>query len=82
MKYLSDYDNQARKTSYAALVLILEQLLVETVDVEDLVVQVLLDLPGPGSPHEFPTETASLMCKIASLPGREMTERLFLAHST
>ncbi|CAE1298107.1 PPP4R1 [Acanthosepion pharaonis] len=82
VKYLSDNDNQVRKTSHAALVVLLEQELVERVDVEDQVVQVLLDLAGPGSPDEFRTEAAALMCKMAPLLGREMTECLFLAHFT
>ncbi|CAI9715732.1 serine/threonine-protein phosphatase 4 regulatory subunit 1-like isoform X2 [Octopus vulgaris] len=82
VKYLSDSDNQVRKTSHAALVVLLEQELVERVDVEDQVVQVLLDLACPTSPDEFRTEAAALMCKMAPLLGREMTERLFLARFT
>lgn len=80
VKYLSDNDNQVRKTSHAALVVLLEQELVERIDVEAQVVQVLLDLAGPGSPDDFRTEAAALMCKMAPLLGREMTERLFLAY--
>ncbi|GAB1599211.1 serine/threonine-protein phosphatase 4 regulatory subunit 1-like isoform X2 [Argonauta hians] len=82
VKYLSDSDNQVRKTSHAALVVLLEQELVERVDVEDQVVQVLLELASPASSDEFRTEAAALMCKMAPLLGREMTERLFLSRFT
>lgn len=53
MKYLGDNDNQIRKTGYAALIVLLQQKLVERLNVEDQVVQVLLDLADPGSPDEF-----------------------------
>lgn len=80
VKYLSDNDNQVKKTSHDALVVFLEQELVESVEVEDQVVQVLLNLARSGSPEEFRTEAAALMRKMPLLPRREMRKRLFLAH--
>lgn len=72
MKYCLDNDSQVRMTSHAALVVLVEQGLFERVDVEDQVVQVSVNLAGPGSQDEFSTEVAALMCKMVHLPGREM----------
>lgn len=58
----------------------LEQKLVEIVKVEDKVVHVL-DVAGPGSPEEFRSEVAAVMCKMTPLTGPEMPESLFLVHS-
>lgn len=41
-----------------------------------------MDHAGSDSPDEFHTEAAALMCEALPLPNREITKRLYLAHST
>ncbi|XP_064598728.1 LOW QUALITY PROTEIN: serine/threonine-protein phosphatase 4 regulatory subunit 1-like [Liolophura sinensis] len=78
VKYLNDMNNQVRKTSQAALLVLLEQELVDRTDIEEQVVGVIADLARPDSPDDFRTEAVALMSKMAPLLGREMTEAQFL----
>ncbi|XP_060601846.1 LOW QUALITY PROTEIN: serine/threonine-protein phosphatase 4 regulatory subunit 1-like [Ruditapes philippinarum] len=78
VRYLDDANNQVRKTSQAALLVILEQELVNREQIEDQVVNVILELSSPDSLDEYRTEAVALMSKMAPLLGKEMTDRVFL----
>ncbi|XP_076448867.1 serine/threonine-protein phosphatase 4 regulatory subunit 1-like isoform X2 [Babylonia areolata] len=78
VRYLNDANNQVRKTSQAALLVLLEQGLVEKEDIEHQVVSVILELASPSSHDDYRTEAVALMSKMAPLLGRDITERLFL----
>ncbi|XP_055955388.1 serine/threonine-protein phosphatase 4 regulatory subunit 1-like isoform X3 [Patella vulgata] len=78
VKYLNDSNNQVRKTSQAALLVLLEQELVDKGDVEEQVVHVILELACPESLDDHRTEAVALMSKMAPLLGKDITERLFL----
>ncbi|XP_045192061.2 serine/threonine-protein phosphatase 4 regulatory subunit 1-like isoform X1 [Mercenaria mercenaria] len=78
VRYLDDANNQVRKTSQAALLVILEQELVNREQIEDQVVNVILELSSPECLDEYRTEAVALMSKMAPLLGKEMTDRVFL----
>ncbi|KAK7505661.1 hypothetical protein BaRGS_00002932, partial [Batillaria attramentaria] len=78
VRYLNDANNQVRKTSQAALLVLLEQGLVDKEDIEHQVVNVILELASPSSLDDYRTEAVALMSKMAPLLGRDITERLFL----
>ncbi|XP_041375739.1 serine/threonine-protein phosphatase 4 regulatory subunit 1-like isoform X3 [Gigantopelta aegis] len=78
VRYLNDCNNQVRKTSQAALLVLLEQELVRKEDIEEQVVNVILDLSSPDSLDDYRTEAVALMSKMAPLLGKDITERLFL----
>ncbi|KAK7114611.1 serine/threonine-protein phosphatase 4 regulatory subunit 1-like [Littorina saxatilis] len=78
VRYLNDANNQVRKTSQAALLVLLEQGLVEKEDIEQQVVGVILELASPSSLDDYRTEAVALMSKMAPLLGRDITERMFL----
>lgn len=78
VRYLNDPNNQVRKTSQAALLVLLEQELIGKEDIEEQVVNVILDLASPDSLDDYRTEAVALMSKLAPLLGKDMTERLFL----
>uniref|UniRef100_A0A2C9JIK6 Uncharacterized protein n=1 Tax=Biomphalaria glabrata TaxID=6526 RepID=A0A2C9JIK6_BIOGL len=78
VRYLNDSNSQVRKTSQAALLVLLEQGLVEKYDIEKQVVHVILDLASPESLDDYRSEAAALMSKMAPLLGKDITERHFL----
>ncbi|KAM5157439.1 serine/threonine-protein phosphatase 4 regulatory subunit 1 isoform 2-T2 [Mantella aurantiaca] len=78
VRYLADQNNQVRKTSQAALLVLLEQELIERSDVESKVCPVLIDLTAPDSNDDVKTEAVAIMCKMASMVGNDITERLIL----
>ncbi|XP_062583021.1 serine/threonine-protein phosphatase 4 regulatory subunit 1-like isoform X2 [Saccostrea cucullata] len=78
VRYLNDQNNQVRKTSQAALLVLMEQELICKEDIEQQVVGVILDLASPDSLDDYRTEAVALMSKMAPLLGKDMTERLFL----
>ncbi|XP_064409639.1 serine/threonine-protein phosphatase 4 regulatory subunit 1 isoform X8 [Latimeria chalumnae] len=78
VRYLADQNNQVRKTSQAALLVLLEQELVERYDVETSVCPVLGDLTAPDSNDDVKTEAVAIMCKMAPMVGKDITERLIL----
>ncbi|KAH9504961.1 Serine/threonine-protein phosphatase 4 regulatory subunit 1 [Bulinus truncatus] len=78
VRYLNDSNSQVRKTSQAALLVLLEQGLVEKNDIEQQVVHVILELASPESLDDYRSEAAALMSKMAPLLGKEITERHFL----
>merc|ERR1712038_181133 len=76
--FLTDTNNQVRKTSQAALLVLLEQGLVDAEDVEDQVCPVILRLTASDSMDDYRTEAVALLSKMAPLVGQEMCVRLFL----
>merc|ERR1719319_952935 len=77
VRFLTDSNNQVRKTSQAALLVLLEQGLADTRDVEDQVCPVILGLSEAES-DDLRTEAVALLSKMAPLIGQDMSERLFL----
>ncbi|XP_051010406.1 serine/threonine-protein phosphatase 4 regulatory subunit 1 [Acomys russatus] len=78
VRYLADQNNQVRKTSQAALLALLEQELIERCDVETKVCPVLIELTAPDSNDDVKTEAVAIMCKMAPMVGKDITERLIL----
>uniref|UniRef100_A0A8D0CIF0 Protein phosphatase 4, regulatory subunit 1 n=1 Tax=Scleropages formosus TaxID=113540 RepID=A0A8D0CIF0_SCLFO len=78
VRYLADQNNQVRKTSQAALLVLLEQDLIERADVESQICPVLVDLTAPDSNDDVKTEAMAIICKMAPMVGKDITERLFL----
>uniref|UniRef100_A0A4W5QZK2 Serine/threonine-protein phosphatase 4 regulatory subunit 1 n=1 Tax=Hucho hucho TaxID=62062 RepID=A0A4W5QZK2_9TELE len=78
VRYLADQNNQVRKTSQAALLVLLEQELIERGDIETLVCPVLVELTAPDSNDDVKTEAMAIICKMAPMVGKDITERLFL----
>ncbi|MBN3310944.1 PP4R1 phosphatase, partial [Amia calva] len=78
VRYLADQNNQVRKTSQAALLVLLEQELIERYDIETKVCPVLVDLTAPDSNDDVKTEAMAIICKMAPMVGKDITERLFL----
>ncbi|KAK1794609.1 hypothetical protein P4O66_001329 [Electrophorus voltai] len=60
VRYLADQNNLVRKTSQAALLMLLEQELIERTDIENLVCPVLVDLTAPDSNDDVKTEAMAL----------------------
>ena len=60
VKFLTDSNNQARKTSQAALLVLLEQGLVEKSDVQEQVCPVILNLTEADSVDEYRTEAVAV----------------------
>ncbi|RXG55195.1 Serine/threonine-protein phosphatase 4 regulatory subunit 1 [Armadillidium vulgare] len=82
VNYLTDPSDLVRKTSQAALLVLLEQELVSHKDVEEQVCPVVLDLTESEAIDFFKIEAVALMSKMAPLVGREMTEKYFLQRFT
>lgn len=78
VRFLTDSNNQVRKTSQAALLVLLEQGLVETKDVVDQVCPVILRLTDADSVDDYRTEAVALLSKMAPLIGKENSEKIFL----
>ncbi|XP_055994113.1 serine/threonine-protein phosphatase 4 regulatory subunit 1 isoform X1 [Sorex fumeus] len=78
VRYLADQNNQVRKTSQAALLALLEQELIERSDVETKVCPVLIDLTAPDSNDDVKTEAVAIMCRMAPMVGKDITERRLL----
>ncbi|XP_059836354.1 serine/threonine-protein phosphatase 4 regulatory subunit 1 [Hypanus sabinus] len=78
IRYLTDPNNQVRKTSQAALLVLLEQELIDRADVELKVCPVLLDLTALESDDDYKIEAVAIICKMASILTGEITERLLL----
>ena len=60
VKFLTDANNQARKTSQAALLVLLEQGLVEREDVQQQVCPVVIRLTEPEASDEYRTEAVAV----------------------
>ncbi|KAJ8358900.1 hypothetical protein SKAU_G00154250 [Synaphobranchus kaupii] len=78
VRYLTDPNNQVRKTSQAALLVLLEQGLISKNDMESKVCPVLLDLTEPSSDDDYKIEAVAIMCKLVSVLSRDTVEHLLL----
>ncbi|XP_016114517.1 serine/threonine-protein phosphatase 4 regulatory subunit 1-like [Sinocyclocheilus grahami] len=77
VRYLSDQNNLVRKTSQAALLVLLEQELMERGDVESLVCPVLVDLTAPDSSDDVKTEAMAVrVCAAAGLSSINLSGQL------
>jgi len=68
VKFLTDSNNQVRKTSQAALLVLLEQGLVEKLDVEEQVCPVILRLTHTDSMDDYRTEAVAVST-LSTSPG-------------
>uniref|UniRef100_A0A668AL64 Uncharacterized protein n=1 Tax=Myripristis murdjan TaxID=586833 RepID=A0A668AL64_9TELE len=78
VRYLTDPNNQVRKTSQAALLVLLEQGLISKADMETKVCPVLLDLTEPSSDDDYKIEAVAIMCKLVTMLSRDTVEHLLL----
>ncbi|XP_075953150.1 serine/threonine-protein phosphatase 4 regulatory subunit 1 isoform X1 [Anarhichas minor] len=78
VRYLTDPNNQVRKTSQAALLVLLEQGLISKADMESKVCPVLLDLTEPSSDDDYKIEAVSMMCKVVTMLSKDTVEHLLL----
>jgi len=69
VKFLTDTNNQVRKTSQAALLVLLEQGLVDKGDVEEQVCPVILRLTESDSMDDYRTEAVAVSTNLQSLQG-------------
>lgn len=78
VKFLTDINIQVRKTSQAALLVLLEQGLVEKDDVKEQVCPIIIRLTEADSMDDYRTEAVALLSKMAPLIGKDMSEAIFL----
>ncbi|XP_066522547.1 serine/threonine-protein phosphatase 4 regulatory subunit 1 [Hoplias malabaricus] len=78
VRYLTDPNNQVRKTSQAALLVLLEQDLVSKTDMEGKVCPVLLELTEPRSDDDYKIEAVAVMCKLVTMLSKDTVEHLLL----
>ncbi|XP_036100213.1 serine/threonine-protein phosphatase 4 regulatory subunit 1-like isoform X2 [Molossus molossus] len=78
VRYLTDPNNQVRKSSQEVLLILLEQDLIFQHDVENKVCPILLALSAPDSDDEYKAEAVNIICKLASVLSRSTVERLLL----
>ncbi len=67
VKFLTDSNNQVRKTSQAALLVLLEQGLVEKSDVQDQVCPVITRLTESDSMDDYRTEAVAVSPRKSAL---------------
>uniref|UniRef100_A0A673YL09 Serine/threonine-protein phosphatase 4 regulatory subunit 1-like n=1 Tax=Salmo trutta TaxID=8032 RepID=A0A673YL09_SALTR len=78
VRYLTDPNNQVRKTSQAALLVLLEQGLICKGDMETKVCPVLLDLTELSSDDDYKIEAVAIMCKLVTMLSKDTVEHLLL----
>ncbi|XP_038149151.1 serine/threonine-protein phosphatase 4 regulatory subunit 1 isoform X1 [Cyprinodon tularosa] len=78
VRYLTDPNNQVRKTSQAALLVLLEQGLISKADMETKVCPVLLDLTETSSDDDYKIEAVAIMCKVVTMLSKDTVEHLLL----
>lgn len=78
VRYLTDPNNQVRKTSQAALLILLEQGLMSKPDMEGKVCPVLLELTEPSSEDDLKIEAVAIMCKLVTMLTKDTVEHLLL----
>ncbi|XP_044118704.1 serine/threonine-protein phosphatase 4 regulatory subunit 1-like isoform X3 [Neovison vison] len=78
VRYLTDPNNQVRKSSQEVLLILLEQDLISQHDIENKVCPVLLALSAPDGDDEYKAEAANLICKLVSVLSKSTVERLLL----
>uniref|UniRef100_A0A671QNV9 Serine/threonine-protein phosphatase 4 regulatory subunit 1-like n=1 Tax=Sinocyclocheilus anshuiensis TaxID=1608454 RepID=A0A671QNV9_9TELE len=67
-----------RKTSQAALLVLLEQGLMSKADMEGKVCPVLLELTEPSSDDDYKIEAVAIMCKLVTMLTKDTVEHLLL----
>ncbi|XP_072270609.1 serine/threonine-protein phosphatase 4 regulatory subunit 1-like isoform X2 [Pyxicephalus adspersus] len=78
IRYLTDPNNQVRKASQEALLILLEQDLFDQSDLENKVCPILLDLSAPENDDEYKVEAVNIICKMISMLGRQTVEQMLL----
>ncbi|XP_051996771.1 serine/threonine-protein phosphatase 4 regulatory subunit 1-like isoform X2 [Xyrauchen texanus] len=78
VRYLTDPNNQVRKTSQAALLVLVEQGLMSKADMEVKVCPVLLELTEPSSDDDYKIEAVAIMCKLVTMLSKDTVEHLLL----
>lgn len=78
VKYLTDANNQVRKTSQQALLILLDHGLINKSELEDEVCPVIVHMSSPDSMDDFRTEAVTLMGKLAPVAGTDIAELVFL----
>ncbi|XP_036276091.1 serine/threonine-protein phosphatase 4 regulatory subunit 1-like isoform X3 [Pipistrellus kuhlii] len=78
VRYLTDQNNQVRKSSQEVLLILLEQDLIFQHDIENKVCPILLALSAPDSDDECKAEAMNIICKLASVLRKSTVERLLL----
>ncbi|XP_030635754.1 serine/threonine-protein phosphatase 4 regulatory subunit 1 isoform X2 [Chanos chanos] len=78
VRYLTDPNNQVRKTSQAALLVLLEQELICKTDIEEKVCPVLVELTEPCSDDDYKIEAVAIMCKLVNMLSKDTVEDLLL----
>ncbi|XP_061429123.1 serine/threonine-protein phosphatase 4 regulatory subunit 1 [Lethenteron reissneri] len=78
IRLMADTNNQVRKTSQAALLVLLEQELLDAASIETKVCPVILELTAPESNDDYKAEAVTIMCKMAMVVGKDVTECLLL----
>ncbi|XP_060040216.1 serine/threonine-protein phosphatase 4 regulatory subunit 1-like isoform X2 [Erinaceus europaeus] len=78
VRYLTDPNNQVRKSSQEVLLILLEQDLIFQHDIENKVCPILLALSAPDSDEEYKAEVVTIICKLASVLNRHTVEHLLL----
>ncbi|XP_044515571.1 serine/threonine-protein phosphatase 4 regulatory subunit 1-like [Gracilinanus agilis] len=78
VRYLTDPNNQVRKSSQEVLLILLEQELIFQNDIENKVCPILLELSAPDSGDEYKAEAVNIICKMASMLSKNTVERLLL----
>nr|XP_005993612.1 PREDICTED: serine/threonine-protein phosphatase 4 regulatory subunit 1-like [Latimeria chalumnae] len=79
VRYLTDPNNQVRKTSQAALLVLLEQDLIDQRNVETKVCPILLALTGPESDDDQKIEAVAIICKMCSMLNKDLVESVLLS---
>ncbi|KAM3921855.1 serine/threonine-protein phosphatase 4 regulatory subunit 1-like isoform 2-T2 [Leptodactylus fuscus] len=78
VRYLTDPNNQVRKASQEALLILLEQDLIDQSDLENKVCPILLELSAPDNDDEYKVEAVNIICKMISMLGRQTVEQMLL----
>ncbi|XP_043946002.1 serine/threonine-protein phosphatase 4 regulatory subunit 1-like isoform X2 [Protopterus annectens] len=78
VRYLTDPNNQVRKTSQAALLVLLEQNFIDKNDIEAKVCPILLELAAPDSDDDYKVEAVAIICKMSCMLSKEIVEKLLL----
>ncbi|XP_063489495.1 serine/threonine-protein phosphatase 4 regulatory subunit 1-like isoform X4 [Symphalangus syndactylus] len=78
VRYLTDPNNQVRKSSQEVLLILLEQDLIFQHDIENKVCPILLQPSAPDSDDEYKAEAVSIICKMASMLSKSTVEHLLL----
>ncbi|XP_053560470.1 serine/threonine-protein phosphatase 4 regulatory subunit 1 [Bombina bombina] len=76
--YLKDHNNQVRKSCHEALLILLEQDLINQNDLENKVCPILLELSAPEIDNEHKVEAVNIICKTISMLGRQTVEQMLL----